>query len=262
MITIYGRHFHDFGPYNQITLGTGDTAAPCVPRTLRNWECRMSDNLGSSSGWGHLCTERVSKLYSDEDTRRDAEYFDYSNSSMLECVVADTVQLAGAVDVRINPVEGLSILDIDAELGYAFDMMCDALLSPHCHGFGERDGAVANAYFPYSDEFATVLQSGYTFDSASTPTGAVITPAAVLPGALVDITGFGFVPPVQPAYAGWVLTRFGDWVEVNTLLEVWVGEFPCEIQSYNNTRITCEAPVNAAYNDPNAELYTCKPNPY
>jgi hypothetical protein len=168
VLKIFGRHFHDFGPFNQVMLqadespatcsapgcataectepetaaiqavadlvasdtwdgqypgwdgmgwnwddtscttagGTYDAGEPlaavrCIPKTIRNHQCRMSDNLGSSSGWGLECTERVSKLYtSDEDGRQLAEWFDFSDSSTIECVVDATEQLPRVFDVR------------------------------------------------------------------------------------------------------------------------------------------------------------------
>jgi hypothetical protein len=256
IVAISGKHMHNFGPFNQVLLKSDNVTVPCIPRTLRNHECRISDSIGSSSGWGVDCLTRVGKLYTAEEVRRRSEWFDYSNSSRLECVVGDTVELLPhTVDVIVKPVEStLTLADIDSQFDYAFENMCEELLSRYCYGFGQR-GGVAD-YFAYSDEFEAVLPQAFSFTTESTPTVTHVTPSEVLPGAVVHLGGFGFVPAMQPVNAGWVLTGAGTWEEVNTVLKVSVGEFPCALDEFNNSYIRCEAPVNAAYNDPNAELYT------
>ena len=54
VIAIHGEGFASFGPHNKVTVG----GVPCIPRTLKNLECRRD-----AVSMGFACTQQYAKAY-------------------------------------------------------------------------------------------------------------------------------------------------------------------------------------------------------
>lgn len=80
VITITGDGFADFGPFNEIFVGD----IPCIPKTLKNLECRKDP-----VSMGFACTDQYAKGYAKLTDRQFSEWFDYSNSQSIQCMIAD-----------------------------------------------------------------------------------------------------------------------------------------------------------------------------
>ncbi|KAH8082105.1 hypothetical protein JL720_8631 [Aureococcus anophagefferens] len=102
IVRIWGRGFSRFGPQNEVDVA----GARCVPRTLKNFACRVSEyDSGYACAWtsedwkGYAM---VANAHAKSADRANSEWLDYSSTTYVECVLEDDV--AGLNDTRTGPV--------------------------------------------------------------------------------------------------------------------------------------------------------------
>ena len=74
--------------------------APCQPRTLKNRECKLTP-----TGTGLVCDKLLGPGYGDIALRETAEWFDFSNSTYIECVLGLPAEVA-PYKLAVLPLDG------------------------------------------------------------------------------------------------------------------------------------------------------------
>ncbi len=296
-LTLTGSGFARFGPHNQVKLLLGNASSSdaeprgshniydddwlwdrgnvggrnnmtsvssaeilCVPRTMKNRPCRYTTEdsgipCGPESGG-----EWIVSTKEDIVVRERAEWFDFSTTTSIECLVeslASPLPLANSIAlINVSVVNETVLTDkegLDASIAAAkrnFD--CTELT--HCktkNRWGE-DIDWFGAEYEYSVPGAQAPER-FEFLDSQTPVIESVSPKRAMPGELLTIRGRNLMNPMPVEDANWYMSEFGFFYQPYGAA-VTVGTYECQIFEQNETVIQCHAVYGEMYKQHKVEL--------
>lgn len=269
ILRVWGSGFSRFGPQNKITIGNVD----CVPRTLKNRACRVSEFDS-----GHKCARTVSSwygytmvenAYATANSRAHAEWFDYSNTTYIECIIqdqpdAEPVPNGSSWPVKVALLSEADLVDEDAiiqkytyrrslELDYATrNLDCFVLLGWRIWNVGmkgknssyTRDCVLMNddyevvgifgEFFYHHGSFVT-SDANYSFALDATPI-VELADTMGMAGQEITIVGRNLAAAVDEWNHNWYMDEFGFYQQPTTPV-VMIGTSPSVLTFANDTVI-------------------------
>lgn len=269
ILRVWGSGFSRFGPQNKITIGDID----CVPRTLKNRACRVSEfDSGQKCAWtvsSWYGYPMVENAYASSNSRAHAEWFDYSNTTYIECIIqdlpdAEPVPNGSTWPITVALLSEADLVDEDAiiqkytsrrslEIDYATrNLDCFVLLGWRIWNVGmvventsfTRDcvlwdndyefAGVFGEFFNYDGSFVT-SEARYSFILDATP---IVERADALgmAGQEITIIGRNLAAAVNEWNHNWYMDEFGYYTQPTTPV-VWIGTSPTVLTFANDTVI-------------------------
>lgn len=272
ILQIWGTGFSRLGVQNKITIGDD---IECIPRTLKNRACRVSEfDSGYRCAWtvnDWYGYPMVANAYATSNVRAHAEWFDFSNTTYIECVIQDrpdakplpngsswpvTVSLLSEADLVDGDVLVQEYTDRRAvELEYATrNLDCHVLLGYRIWNVGlsitaenatdvsrkdcvlwNEEYDVVGVYaqsFVYNGSSAT-SEANYTFLIDATPLIESIDSSGMA-GQEITIVGKNLEATVEEWNLNWYMDEFGFYTQPETPV-IFIGSSPAVLTFANAT---------------------------
>ena len=273
VVQIWGQGFSRFGPQQKVTIGNDIN---CVPRTTKNKACRVSAyDSGYKCAWtvdAAYGYDMVESAYASSIQRSHSEWFDFSNTTYIECVVDEFVQAQNSsFPLTVSLMQEKDLVDDDAviqkyteerskELDYATrNLDCFVLLGYRLFNVGlsltvdddnvssiepkncvlwdedyEQAGLFGDGYL-YNGSSVTT-SGNYTFSLDATPMITKMDTTGMA-GQVMTITGTGFDAGIDQWNFYWYMDEFGFYTQPESPI-IFIGSSPTVITEANATHIS------------------------
>jgi hypothetical protein len=256
-----------YGPYNltNVSEPLRTHEVLCVPRTVKNKECRYSEDDS-----GFECSQPIAYAYDDIRVRGDAEWFDFSSSTSIECVVESFrhgLPDMALAHVEVTVVNTSVLLDTEALVrdmeSARLNFNCIEL--GHCikkNIYGEDTSYFGAAWDRTGFTGATgASPHSFTFMDSATPVVYSLSPPFGMPGQLLSLRGKGLAPRgpqletiSNSAFSkilgtkdtNWYMDEFGFFAQP-TAAVVTIGTYKCQIFFHNDTLVQCHVVYGDMY---------------
>ena len=249
IVTISGHGFAAFGPYNKVTIGDLD----CVPRVIRNFECRPTE-----ADRGLNCDQSLAYYKDSIATRQFAQWIDFSNPTSIECQITNTTKKSdAAVDVKVQLITNDFIRNATKlrEDIMSVDRNFDCWVLDGCAMRDENYDPIGKfgKDFTY-DGIQKTKSNGFSFAAASTPKVNNMSPNSGMVGTEIEFRGEGF-DGAEVTDRNYYETKFGFFEQTKNLTIYFKLEFAdieCYPQFWNSTYVRCQLfqPLDGAHEMP------------